>query len=1060
MSKILTPSYYVIILSFFLSISINGQNYLPKIINYGPKDYGSLLPPENWSLEQDSLGLIYVGNTNTILVFDGIVWDTISVPNALNISALKSENGVLYYGGSGDFGFLYSDEKGKLRVNSLRAEVDIPFATIWRINAIENLIYFQSYEAIFVYNTSNESVETILPQTSFHLSFKIEDELFVRERKRGLMSVKGLELELVSNDSISREYGLFDGFKDGKDDVFITQELGLLKLGSTQLIDENGTLDDGLKNVGIIGGVKFNDRLLLYSISDGVFITDLRGELISKITQNDGLPSNEVKKAMLDQQGNIWLATGNGIVQLLTNTPFSYYMEKSGVTGNVNDIEYFNDHHFIGTSQGLFIDNSEFHFENILTHQQVWSFEKIDSLSLFIATSQGLYLADQKFNFTQVFPYNVNELFYDKLNNILIAGGAQGIFILDGFSDWQVLQYYKCAPGTVTGIIQHPKSGDYWVGTSASGAIRVKFDGFEFSFDIYGDNDGLRQGVIIKPFWFDTTILFGTSQDLLRFVDEKELMAELSEAEKQNPDNIRGYFTDARLGGEIEHAYFQDVELAGDIIFQSVDNQISLMDLNSGEEYSKLFKTIEMGRINAIRLLDDRLFICSAEGLVKAELSDILKEIDQYSSLPFATIIKSVVVNDSINYSWNKKDIIPFPYRRNKIVFRFASGYVYGNKKPIFSYRLLGDDDTTWTDWKTDPTANFSNLHEGTYTLEVRASNNLDDQGAIARVKFTILSPWYRTIWAYITYVLLLVFIVYIAIRLGQKRLKDKNEWLESVVEERTAEIKEKNKELEHSYEEIAEQKQEITDSINYAKRIQEAILPVADEIKTHINDYFVLFMPKDIVSGDFYWFANIGDENIFVCADCTGHGVPGAFMSMIGSDKLNRVVLDEKNAIPATILSQLNKGIKTSLKQDESSELSSRDGMDAAIISINSASKSVQYAGANRPLFLIRDGELIEYKATKLAVGGFTPMNEEYQNNQVNVQKGDCLYMTSDGYPDQFGGENGKKFKLKQFKDLLVEIHALPMDEQKEVLRKTIIEWMGEENEQIDDICVIGVRL
>jgi len=826
------------------------------------------------------------------------------------------------------------------------------------------------------------------------------------------------------------------------------------------LVDFNSTIDNVLIKVGIIGGVKYDNKLLLFSISDGLFVTDLQGNLIANITQKDGLPSNEVKNALLDQQGNIWVATANGVAQLITDLPFSYYQEKSGLTGNVNDIEVFLGSHFIASSQGLFIDQNDFHFENYLTHQQVWSFEKVDSNLLFIGTSQGLFSVDQTFNFNQVFPYNVNALYFDKLNNILIAGGAQGVFILDGYSNWQVLKYYNCSPGTVTGIVQDPKTLDYWIGTSTIGAIRASFDGFEFDFETYGEDDGLRRGVIIKPFWYDTTVLFGTSQDLLRFVDEKELMSILSEEDKQNPDNIRGYFTEAKVYSEIKNAYYQDLILAGDLIFQSIDNEISLYDRSNDKTYSQLFNTIDMGRINGIRLLENRLFICSAEGLVKSELSEVMSAIDNFQSAPFNTYIRSISVNDSIDYGWYLKGISPFPYKRNKIVFNYASGFIFGSEQADFSYRLLGDDDTSWTQWSKQVSANFSNLHEGNYTFQVKSKNSLGDEGAFASIDFTIHTPWYRTIWAYISYILGLVFVVYIAIRLGQKRLKAKNEWLEQVVEERTAEIQEKNKELEHSYEEIAEQKQEITDSINYAKRIQEAILPVSDEIKTHIQDYFVLFMPKDIVSGDFYWFANIGKENIFVCADCTGHGVPGAFMSMIGSDKLNRVVLDEKNAIPSTILSQLNKGIKTSLKQDESAEESSRDGMDAAIISINSSTNTVQYAGANRPLFLIRDEELIEYKATKHAVGGFTPMDEAYENNQIEVIKGDCLYMTSDGYPDQFGGERGKKFKLKKFKDTLIEIHSKPMEEQKEILREIIIDWMGEENEQIDDICVIGVRL
>ena len=292
-------------------------------------------------------------------------------------------------------------------------------------------------------------------------------------------------------------------------------------------------------------------------------------------------------------------------------------------------------------------------------------------------------------------------------------------------------------------------------------------------------------------------------------------------------------------------------------------------------------------------------------------------------------------------------------------------------------------------------------------------------------------------------------------------RLKAKNAWLEGVVAERTKEIADKNVVLEHQKDEILHQKMEIEDSINYAKRIQTAILPLEKNIKLNLPESFVLFKPKDIVSGDFYWFAKQDDKLIFICADCTGHGVPGAFMSMIGSDKLNTAILERGTVMPDNILSELNVGIKRTLKQAGDKE-STKDGMDAAVITIDLEKKKLYYAGANRPLWVLKKSaseDIEEVKATKVAVAGFTPDDQIFEMHEIDIEPGDLFYMSSDGYADQFGGDKGKKLKVKAMKEILLENKDLKMEDQKQALDDTIMNWM-EGYEQIDDICVVGIKI
>jgi len=298
--------------------------------------------------------------------------------------------------------------------------------------------------------------------------------------------------------------------------------------------------------------------------------------------------------------------------------------------------------------------------------------------------------------------------------------------------------------------------------------------------------------------------------------------------------------------------------------------------------------------------------------------------------------------------------------------------------------------------------------------------------------------------------VLILALIIYIGYRQKQKA-NTIIIWQKAEVENQKALLEYKNR--------------EITDSINYAKRIQQAKLPNKKDIYTALPQSFVLFKPKDIVSGDFYFFHKT-DQSVFIAAaDCTGHGVPGAFMSMIGSEKLEDAVSLTNDT--SEILKLLNKGIKTSLHQSETAE-STRDGMDIALIRIDVAGSqnragltTIYYAGANRPIWIIRkdQSEIEEMKATKKAIGGFTEDNQFFETHELKLQQGDTLYIFTDGYADQFGGIEGKKLMTKKFKETLLEIQNKTMQEQEIHLNTFIDNWQGKK-EQVDDILVIGIRI
>ena len=273
------------------------------------------------------------------------------------------------------------------------------------------------------------------------------------------------------------------------------------------------------------------------------------------------------------------------------------------------------------------------------------------------------------------------------------------------------------------------------------------------------------------------------------------------------------------------------------------------------------------------------------------------------------------------------------------------------------------------------------------------------------------------------------------------------------VIEQQKAEVEQQKEVLELAHDELEEKNQEIMDSIVYAKRIQSAILPPLKLVKKYLQESFILYKPKDVVAGDFYWMENKDGKVLFAAADCTGHGVPGAMVSVVCNNGLNRSVREHGLTIPGEILDKTREIV---VNEFEKSEEDVKDGMDIALCSIEGM--KLQYAGAYNPLWIIRNGEVLETKANKQPIGQFEKP-EPYTTHNFDLEKGDAIYIFSDGYIDQFGGEKEKKFKAKAFRELLLSIQDKAMEEQKKSIDEAFETWKGD-LEQIDDVCVIGVRI
>jgi serine phosphatase RsbU (regulator of sigma subunit) len=392
---------------------------------------------------------------------------------------------------------------------------------------------------------------------------------------------------------------------------------------------------------------------------------------------------------------------------------------------------------------------------------------------------------------------------------------------------------------------------------------------------------------------------------------------------------------------------------------------------------------------------------------------------------------------------------------------------------------MLEGLDRSWSPPRKENEAVYPGLMPGEYTFKVVASDRYGNRSnETDEFSFIITPPFYKTTWFYIVCAIIAISAIFTYIKYRERKLRTERDRLERIVKERTAEVVRQKDQIELQRDEIqrqhnivTEQKKDIMDSIQYAKRIQTAAMPSTEIVANELKDLFILYKPCDVVSGDFYWMGVEDEKIIMIAADCTGHGVPGAFTSMLGISMLNDIIGQESTTSPDIILNALRDNIVRSLKQSPGGE--SKDGMDIAILTIDKKYNELDFAGAMNPLFIIRDADmdsitdsymeegkfrLYELKGDKMPAAIYDRM-DPFTKTTIKIKPDDKFYMFSDGYEDQFGGPKHHKFMRKSFKKLLLQIHHLPMDEQKQSLEKTLENWKGN-LPQIDDILIIGFSI
>jgi ligand-binding sensor domain-containing protein/serine phosphatase RsbU (regulator of sigma subunit) len=402
-----------------------------------------------------------------------------------------------------------------------------------------------------------------------------------------------------------------------------------------------------------------------------------------------------------------------------------------------------------------------------------------------------------------------------------------------------------------------------------------------------------------------------------------------------------------------------------------------------------------------------------------------------------------------INY--NYKSNIVLTHKDYHINIEFASLDYTSAKRNVYKYKMSGLDDE-WITIGNQNFVSFSNLFPGEYKFSIMGTNSdgVWCENAVS-IPIYVRPPFWKTNLAVSFYIILIILLIYTYIEFRTKSLKLSNQILR---EKEIAAIK-----IAAQKEELTVKNKNITDSLNYAKRIQQALFPSEVKLKSLLPNSFVLYKPKDIVSGDFYWVAE-NENRIYIAAvDCTGHGVPGALMSIIGFDLLRNITINQGLTKPSEILNYLNVGVVEALAMNENDEVVN-DGMDLALCVIDRSRNHIEYAGAFNPLFIVREEKIHEVKADRFSIGADEIENVQlFKNHVIEIKPNDKFYIFSDGYADQFGGPQKKKMKARKFRHNILAFSDLPMEKQKEQLNNQFDKWK-DKLEQVDDVLIIGFSL
>lgn len=1042
------------------------------IKSYRSADFNA--PSQIHATTQNDVGEVFFANNSGILTFNGESWNKIKIGNDdSRIKSLDSdENGRVYFGGESHFGYLDKGIKKKFNpvvlfrkdstINDQNGK-EFKFKDINFVIEIEGTVFYIGEDFYFRYDVSSQELnlntfgKDVLVEKAYstynkviiYSKLKSETEIttaiFTLD-KDGLKSTPNKRTvardtydignDLVGVYQIKNKYFFFQ--RNSK--VYATKDIYNVELDP--LPGFNRSVKDVVENIA-----HYDGAFLFGTRFSGVVCYDEDGKFIRALGRDNGLTDLNIENSFVDRDGNLWLNYDKGIDILELNAPIRFYNYKTKFFEYVEKVVAIDSSYYIGTRQNLFRINKTGKFipyEISKSLPEIYDIVEINGDKLVIAFDGILKLnanmTDSLVNSLYAWTFEVSD---SDPNKLYVGLDGKGVAVMQKTNGkWQEELLYPETTGEVRSICSY--QGNLYFSQQGTGiiAFNEKSKALQELLPDFKVEGG--DGFVIED--YDNDVLVGSRKGLFKVTGDHLERFNILEGFVDSTTYIHRLYNDGK--GKLWTVVFKNYKEPNEY------REIGYIEKVDGKYKYVIdpFKDLERTTVQSLVRSGNDVWFSGSEGLFYHNLSAELSYKKSFEVL----LDELVWAGDTINaYS---KEIhgmtIEIPYDGN-IRFKINAPQYFGGVQNQYRFFLEGKDNE-WSEWSTSRSEVLSRLPHGNYTLKFQARNYYGNESDIKSINFVVLPPWYFTWWAYVLYAIAAILIVVLVARLSVNRVKKQKEHLEEVVQERTSEIAEQNKQLEHQKSEIEEKTNDILDSIKYAERIQQTILPADEHLEELFDDHFVLFRPKDIVSGDFYWAELSNKMFLFSAIDCTGHGVPGAFVSIVGHNGLTRAVNEFGHYKPADILNSLREIVIDAFKGQGKADV--KDGMDIALCGIDYDNMILHFSGAHNPCVIIRNGELFEIKADKQPIGQFE-YAKPFTAHEFKLEKGDCVYVYSDGYVDQFGGAKGKKFKSKPFKQMLCEIHDKPMKEQLDYLNKKFDDWRGE-FEQIDDVCVFGVRV
>ncbi|MBU8891450.1 MAG: SpoIIE family protein phosphatase [Bacteroidales bacterium] len=1049
----LKNKFAIIILLVFIAHNLFGQMYQFKEYNIEE----GLSHPFVYTVSEDKDGFIWIGTSEGLCKFDGFnfvvseIDDTLT--NGFVASSFLDDNGILWFGHNSGQITWYNGNEFKLLetsedVNSTIVDIidddkgNVFIATqnsgIIKVNSdFEVDIFSEDFSGELIYSIQFAGNNNFLIGTSDGLSlYTYKDDSFIKE-----YIIKELEYILVQSIDEGNEEGVYwigtedSGFflLESKGEMFDSYEL--INLGEKHNIQYEN-----------VQSVLEDQENILWISTFGKGVYKLIPDNKEKYVYNDiihystanGLPNNFVKTVYQDWEGNYWIGTfGNGLAFSVDEAFTIQYQNIDALNGNILSIAETESYLWLGGNEVIVkVDKNNNEYKvinqaNGLPKDKIIAIYPDSNENLWLGSEKnGIYHLNTKTNNVRVY-YRSDNSMGNSINHItgidnkVWVSTQNGVLVFDlNSGKRELFNTSQGMPHNDIKFVFVDSEKNPWIATKSRGIFVL---GNEIDYSIEGGNINLNFTSITEDangnYW---AVTYGDG--VFKFEE----------------DSITNFSTDNGLKSNYCYSIISD---NAEQVWIGHRLGMSSIDINTGE--IKIYGTEKgiTGDCNnnaTIKQKNGVILTGTTDGLVVYDGSK-----EKQSIFPPKLNITEVLFSDKpVNFN----NPINLPFEIYKLNIDYI-GLSYSNPEGVsYQYKLDGYD-LEWSNITESRVASYSRVEDGNYTFILKACNA---EGYCVEkpleIKISIRPPFWKTWWFITISIFVGISLIYWYIKDREKKQKALQEYLENELQIRTKEVFAQKEMLEIK-------NRDITDSINYAQRIQQSILPSVATINEYFSGAFVYYQPRDIVSGDFYWYDRVNDDKfLIVCADSTGHGVPGAFMSMIGTTLIKDICIRKNIDSPAAVLENLDKELQRTLNQNIDAERA-HDGMDIIVCEIDINTNYMRFASAMRPLILYKDKKLQYVKGTKASIGGDPNAKKRFENIGFQLHQGDIIYMFSDGYPDQFGGPRGKKFKLDRVKNMLADVCDKPMDNQHDYVDNIFTEWRGK-LQQVDDVLFMGVRI